>query len=129
MPRLPEPDEHAEHGVPEAEPEPREPLVCVRARAQPRLHRAAPLAEAEQRDVGVLVGWLRRGLEEPDRLLELTMGAERSQLRARARGEGGGCRRRDCGRAETASLPRREAVEAGVGEGPRRGKGGEWEEG
>lgn len=102
MPRLPEPDEHAEHGVPEAETEPGVPVVRVRARAQPRFHRAAPLAEAEQRDVGVLVGRLRRGLEEPERLRELAMGAERSQLRARVRGRGGGRRSRDGGRAETA---------------------------
>jgi len=95
-------DKHAEHGVPEAEPEPRVPVVRVRARAQTRFHRAAPLAEAEQSDVGVLVGRLRRGLEEPERLRELAMGAERSQLRARVRRGGGGRRRRDGGRAETA---------------------------
>ena len=74
-----------EHGVPEAEPEPSV-LSSPCARAQPRFHRATPLAEAEQRDVGVLVGRLRQGLEEPERLRELAMGAERSQLRARVHG-------------------------------------------
>ena len=94
-------DKHDEHAVPEAEPEPSV-LSSPCARAQPRFHRATPLAEAEQRDVGVLVGRLRQGLEEPERLRELAMGAERSQLRARVRGGGCGRRRRDGGRAETA---------------------------
>jgi hypothetical protein len=62
---------------------------------QPRFHRGAPLAEAEQCDVCVLIGQLRQGLEEPERLRELAMGAERSQLRARVRGGGGGRGRRD----------------------------------
>lgn len=81
VPRVPKPNEHAEHGVPEADPEPRVSVVRMCARSQLRLHRAVPLAEAEQHHVGILVGWLRRGLEKPERLRELSMGAELSQLR------------------------------------------------
>jgi hypothetical protein len=91
VPHLPEPDEHTQHGVPESEAKPRVALVRVRARAQPGVHRAAPLAEPEQGDVGVLIGRLRGGLEEPERLRELAMRAERPQRRARA---GGRCESR-----------------------------------
>ncbi|KQJ85435.1 hypothetical protein BRADI_5g27053v3 [Brachypodium distachyon] len=91
VPRLPEPDEHAEHDVLEAEPEGG---VCDgHARNPCSAARAAPLAEVEERHSGVLVEWLRGGLKQSERMWQLPMRAERSQHHARVGGERGGRRR------------------------------------
>lgn len=132
MPYLPEPDEHAEHSVPEAEPEARVLGVGARARPHPGVDRAAPLAEPEQRDVGALVGRLRGGLEEPERLRQLAMATERPQRGAPVRvgglrgGGGTRRRRRRCGADSAGTLPRREvAVRRRERERLRRAVGGE----
>ena len=84
VPRLPEPGDHVEHGVPETEADSRVRGVGVLAGPYLGILRAASLAEVKERHVGVLVGRLRGGLEMRARAPAAAGRARRSQLRADA---------------------------------------------